>query len=146
MTSWRATTTQPVQDDLDALVTLAVDHAQHLLKKNGEFFPFGVAMSDEGVDYFFSADPGLGKHPESQLVLDLLYDVAAAAKEGNRAVGFVADVTFSGADEVRIETDHRDDATGLVFMVPYQRKGLLKKSVAYGQMRTHTDARLVWTD
>jgi len=105
MTSWRATTTQPVQDDLDALVTLAVDHAQHLLKKNGEFFPFGVAMSDEGVDYFFSADP-----------------------------------------EVRIETDHRDDATGLVFMVPYQRKGLLKKSVAYGQMRTHTDARLVWTD
>ena len=31
-------------------------------------------------------------------------------------------------------------------MVPYTRKGLLKKSVAYGQMRTHTDARLVWTD
>ena len=60
MTSWRDTTAQPVQEDLDALVTLAVDHAHHLLKKNGEFFPFGVAMSDEGEDYFFSADPGLG--------------------------------------------------------------------------------------
>ena len=79
MTSWGATTPQAAQDDLDALVKLASDWAQHLLKKYGEFLPFGVNMDDQGQDGFFSADPGLGEHPASLEVLEVLYEVASSA-------------------------------------------------------------------
>ena len=147
MTSWRATTPQPVQDDFDALVTLASDWAQHLLKKQGEFFPFGVNMSDEGQDGFFDAfDPELGEHPESMQVLDLLYEGAAGAKEYWRAIAIVADVMFEGSDAVRIVAEHRDAATALVVTMPYTRKGMLRKTVTYGQTTTQSGEKLTWTD
>jgi hypothetical protein len=146
MTSWRDTTTQPVQDDLDALVTLASDRAQDLLKKYGEFFPFGVNVSDQGQEGFFDADPGLGEHPESMEVIGLLYEGAAEAKDRWRPFAIVADVTFNGADAVRISAEHRNAAIALVITLPYTRKGLLKKTVTYGQVTAHSDERQVWTD
>ncbi|MHB8185442.1 MAG: hypothetical protein ACYDDU_05015 [Dermatophilaceae bacterium] len=146
MASWRTTTPPPVQDDLDALVTLASDRAQDLLKKYGEFFPFGVNMNDQGQDGFFDADPGLGEHPASLEVLEVLYVLASSASASWRAFGVVADITFNGSDAVRIVAEHQDVATTLVFTVPYTRKGLLRKTVTHGQMTTDSGEKLAWTD
>ena len=141
-----STTPQIVQDDLDALVTLATDHAKALIAKNGDFFPFGVNMSDEGQDGFFDALPGLGEHPESMQVLDLLYEGAAEAREVWRAIAIAADVMSNGADAVRVVAEHRDAATALVITIPYVRKGIFRKTVTYGETTTHSDERLVWAD
>jgi hypothetical protein len=146
MTSWRTGTSQPVQDDLDALVTLGVDHAQRLLTKYGEFFPFGVNMSDEGQDGFFDALPGLDEHPESHEVLDLLYEGATAAKDYWRAIAIIGRVTGNGTDAVCVLAEHRDAATALVFTMPYTRKGIFRKSVIYGPTTTESGERLVYTD
>ena len=73
MASWRDTTPQQVQDDLDGVVSTALDAALSLLTKNGQFFPFGVTVSDEGDIAMAAADPGLGERPDSTAVLDGLY-------------------------------------------------------------------------
>jgi hypothetical protein len=46
-----------VQDDLDGVVSAALDAAQHLLAKNGEFFPFGITVSDSGDIGLTATDP-----------------------------------------------------------------------------------------
>jgi len=145
MTSWRDTTAQPAQDDLDALVKLGFDWAQRLLKKHGEFFPFGVDMDNQGRDGFFNADPGLGEQPAALEVLEVLYVVAASGSESWRAFGVVADITFNRSDAVRLVAEHRDVDTTFVFTMPYTRKGLLRKTVTYGEMTTVSDEKLTWT-
>jgi len=145
MTSWGDITAQPAKDDLDALTKLGFDWAQHLLKKHGEFFPFGVDMNDQGQDGFFNGDPGLGEHPPALEVLEVLYVLAESASASWRAFGVVADITFNGSDAVRIVAEHQDVATTFVFTMPYTRKGLLRKTVTYGEMTTVSDEKLTWT-
>lgn len=144
MTSWRDATPQRVQDDLDAVVTAALDAALALLSKNGEFFPFGVTISDAGDVAMAAADPGLGERPESVTVLASLYAGVEHNRANYRAAGFVADVRANGADAVRIEAEHRDGGPALVVLMAYAKKGLVKKSVAYGQMSAGGGERRIW--
>jgi len=48
------------------------------------------------------------------------------------------------ARAVRVEADHRDGGPPLVILMPYQRKGLVKKVVTYGQMAVSEGARRIW--
>src|SRR4051812_37232475 len=128
MPLWRETTPQPVQDDLDAVLSAALDAAQNLLNKNGEFFPFGVTVSEAGEVGLAAAD-GLGEQPASTAVLDSLYAGVAGKRDAYRAAGFVADVKADGSDAVRVEAEHRDGGPALVILMPYQRKGMVKKVV-----------------
>ena len=145
MPSWRETTPPAVQDDLDAVLTAALDAAEHHLARSGEFFPFGITVSDSGDIGIAGAIPELGE-PGSLAVLDMLYAGAASNREAYRAVGFVADVKAGGGDAVRVEAEHRDGGPALVVLTPYVRKGLVKKTVAYGQMTAGEGERHVWTE
>lgn len=87
MPSWRQTTPQAVQDDLDGVLSAALDTAQHLLAKNGDFFPFGITVSDIGDIGMAAGDPGLGEKPDSMAVLDTLYAGATTHRHEYRAVG-----------------------------------------------------------
>jgi hypothetical protein len=146
MPSWRETTPQPVQDDLDGVITAALHAAQDLLTKNGEFFPFGITVAESGEVGLAAADAGLGEQPASLAVLDGLYAGAADRRDTHRAVGFVADVKANGSDAVRVEAEHRDGGPALVVVMPYQRKGLMKKVVTYGQMSVGQGERRIWTE
>lgn len=73
MTSWRGDTAQPVQDVLDRLAGAALVAAQNLLAKNGEFLPGAVTLTSDGGQRLVAADRSLGRHPESQAVLDVLH-------------------------------------------------------------------------
>jgi hypothetical protein len=146
MPSWRDTTPQAVQDDLDGVVTAALNAAQHLLTKNGEFFPFGITVSRSGEIGMTAADPGQGERPASLAVLDGLYAGAASRRDSYRAVGFVADVKANGGDAVRVEAEHRDGGPPLVVVMPYARKGLVKKAVTYGEMIAGPGERRIWTE
>lgn len=144
MPSWRDSTPQAVQDDLDAVLSAALDAALNLLSKSGEFFPFGVTVSDAGAVGLAAADPGLGERPDSTAVLASLYAGASANRGAYRATAFVADVKANGSDAVRVEAEHRDGGPGLLIVMPYQRKGLVKKVVTYGQMNAGPGERRVW--
>jgi hypothetical protein len=69
MSSWRNSTPQHVQDDLDELVGVALDAAQAMVAKNGEFFPFGVTQNNEGFAIADGLDESLGDQPPSQAAL-----------------------------------------------------------------------------
>jgi hypothetical protein len=145
MSSWRETTSKSVQDDLDAVVSTALDAALELLTKNKEFFPFGVTIDNfGGVGLASAADPALGNSPAPNAVLASLYAGTTESRVAYRAVGFVADVKANGSDAVRVEVEHRDGGPGLIVVMPYQRKGLMTKVVTYGQMTAGTRERRVW--
>ncbi|WP_456845108.1 hypothetical protein [Cellulomonas sp. P5_C6] len=145
MTSWRDTTPADVQDDLDGVVGAALDAAQDLLAKNGEFFPFVITLDNDGALALAAGDPGLGERPESLAVLAHLYAGAAQERADHRAFGFVADILSDGADAVRVEVEHRDGGPALAVVAPYVRKGLIRKTVTYTGMGLEPGERRIWS-
>ncbi len=142
--SWRAGTPQPVQDDLDLLADEALSAAQHLLEKNGEFYPFAVTLSNDGTPKMAGADPGQGEYPSSQAVLDLLYSGAAAGRDAIRAAAFAAPVDTADGDSVRVEIEHRDGGPALELLLPY-RLTKLRKTVELGPLAAAAGERHIWS-
>jgi hypothetical protein len=141
--SWRTDTPQAVQDDLDLLADEALSAAQHLLAKQGEFYPFGVRLSAHGGTELVDADPGEGEHPSSEAVLDLLYESIAAMRDGTRATAFVAPVETSEGDAVRVELEHRDGGPALALLQPYRTRRLRRKP-EFGELTAAPGERRVW--
>jgi hypothetical protein len=144
--TWRDTTPPQVQDDLDALATAALDAAEGLLAKRGEFFPFAVTVRDDGEIGLAAADPALGERPASSAVLEALYAGISGDRQAYRAAGFVADVRLAGGDAVRVDVEHRDGGPPLTLVTPYRCSGLLRKTVTYGQMEASDGVRRIWPD
>lgn len=142
MTSWRASASQWAQDDLDGLLNVVLRLAENLLGKNGEFFPIGGLVSLPGEASLTGADPGLGEHPASDLVLAHLYDGARTNASNARAAAFVADVRANGSDAVRVELEHQE-GVALVVLLPYSRSRF-KKTVTFGQMSVAEGQPRIW--
>ena len=141
--SWRDETARPIQDDLDLLADEALSAAQHLLEKNGEFYPFAVSLSIDGATQMAAGDPGQGEYPSSQAVLDLLYSGTAAQRDAIRAAAFVAPVETSDGDAVRVEIEHRDGGPSIELLFPYRRKKL-RKTIEFGQLAAGAGERHIW--
>lgn len=142
MTSWRDSASPTAQDDLDELLGVVVPLAEHLLGKNGEFFPFGGSVSIGGEASLTAADPGLGERPQSDRVLADLYGGAQANASQVRAAAFVADVRALGSDAVRVELEHHE-GVALVVLLPYSRSRF-KKTVTFGEMRVAEGQPRIW--
>jgi hypothetical protein len=137
---WRDDTPQPVQDDLDLLADQALTAAQHFLEQNGELYPFAMNLADDGSPLMAGADPGEGEPPSSQAVLEMLYSGAAAQRDANRAAAFVAPVTTTDGDAVRVELEHRDGGPALALLLPYR----IGDTVELGQLAAAPGERRVW--
>ena len=144
MVSWRDTTAEAAQNDLDGLSNAVLPFAEQTLRSHGEFLPFGAAVDTDGQIGMPAADPGLGELPPSQQVLDVLYAGARQQSESRRAVAFVAEVRASGGDAIRVELEHRE-GTALVILMPYSCSRLTKK-VTIGQMSVSLGERRIWAD
>jgi hypothetical protein len=72
MITWRASASQQAQDDLDGLVNVTLPFAQQMLAKNGEFYPFGAAVTASGETRLIASDSTEGEHPASADVLSSL--------------------------------------------------------------------------
>jgi hypothetical protein len=142
MTSWRDTASTQAQADLDGLLDAVIPFAERQLAKAGEFYPFGAAVSEERRMTLLAVDPGLGERPESQAMLDALYQSARDVSARNRAAAIVADVTVEGADAVRIGLEHCEGSV-LVVLIPYDHDPL-KRTVAFGQMSASAGQARVW--
>jgi hypothetical protein len=145
VTSWRDSASQQAQDALDELFSAAIETAQGLLGKNGEFFPFGVEVRDDNDVALFGADPGLGEHPPSTEVLRALAAGARSERDKLQAVALACDVTLAtGSDAVRVELEHREGVV-LEIIVPYRRRRLGRR-VTLGQMAVSEGHPQIWGD
>lgn len=144
MTSWRDTTSQEAQDDLDGLLNAVLPFAEQTLAKYGEMFPFGAAVSSGGQVEMMAADPRQGDQPPSTEILDLLYQSARESAGTRRAVAFVADVRIEGGDAIRIELEH-SEGTSLALVIPYTRSRF-RKTISMGQMSGGVEEPKIWSD
>jgi hypothetical protein len=120
-TSWRANVSRDVQDDLDEVFGAALGLAEHLLSKNGEFFPFAVTLPTSGgrADLAQVLDDSLGEHPNSVDVLDSLYRAIGTRRAELVGAAFVSDVGLTdGGSAVRIKAEHAQ-GPALEIVVPY---------------------------
>lgn len=139
VTNWRDTASQQVQDDLDRLFSLTLDHASPLLKDRNRLVPFAAAITDDG-----DADVLSGLVDErgpARAVLDRLYAAARGQAERYRAVAFAAVITLDDARAVRIEAEHRE-GIALALRVPY-RIGFLG-NVRLGTMQLSDGPVRLW--
>ncbi|MGI8522153.1 MAG: hypothetical protein ACR2K3_02415 [Nocardioides sp.] len=144
MTSWRATTPEPVQADLDALVREGLEMARAMLEQSGEFYPFAVVVDDTGEIRLAAADAPDTDLPQSADVLEVLYAGIANDPTGLCGVGFVADVTHGEGSAVQIEAEHRDGGPAIVVTAPYRRKGLLGTKTKFDPLAASEGGRHVW--
>jgi hypothetical protein len=142
MASWRDAASSEAQADLDGLLNAVLPFAEQQLARHGEFFPFGAAISEGGQMALLGGDPGLGERPQSQAVLDLLYQGARDPASGYRAAAFATDLRAEGSDAVRVELEHREGSV-LVVLVPYQQN-MPHGTITFGQMRASAGQARVW--
>ena len=143
MTSWRDTTSQQAQDDLDRLLDESLPFAQEMLEKHGEFFPYAVAMSTSGEVSHIAGDPGEGENPASVAVLEILTEGLRATRDHNRAASLVSDVRLADSDALRVELEHQD-GPAIVVLLPYRKKRL-RRNVEYEPMRASEGQRQIWS-
>jgi hypothetical protein len=144
-TSWRANVSCDVQDDLDEVFGTALGLAEHLLSKNGEFFPFAVTMTTSGGRAALAQvlDDNMGEHPNSVDVLESLYSAIGTSRAELVGAAFVADLGLaSGGSAVRIQTEHVQ-GPAIEIVVPYSRHRL-RRAVIFGDMSTAVGDRHIW--
>ena len=144
MTSWRASTSQQAQDDLDDLLSAVLPFATRSLEKYGEFFPFAATVATDGEVRLVGADPGDGEHPNSSDVLTLLREGITADRDSLRAAAYVADVLVEGSDTVLVQLEHRE-GTALEVLVPYARSRF-RKTLKTGGLSVQAGERYAWAE
>jgi hypothetical protein len=119
-------TRPPERDDLDALLVPLLEFAQEMLRKHGEYLPFGNVMTTNGDIELVAGYTG-SEQPPSQDVIDLLLGGARsrAATGEIRAAGICYDVrlrTEDGkpTDAIAVSLEHRaGDAVQV--LLPYSK-------------------------
>jgi hypothetical protein len=141
MSSWREFTSQQAQDDVDGLLNAALPFGQGMLEKHGEFFPYGVALNDDGESRMVAGYTG-DEHPPSLEVLALLVDGLREHRDGLRAAAIVSDVRTTESDAIRVELEHREGAC-MAVLLPYSKRRL-RKGVEYGDLAATAAEPRIW--
>ncbi|HBX76664.1 MAG TPA: hypothetical protein DEG43_03370 [Acidimicrobiaceae bacterium] len=142
MTSWRDSASQQSQDDLDGLLNSALPFAQQMLDKNGEFFPYGVALDAEGPIEMVAGWTG-SERPPSAEVLQVIGDALRTRAATLRAVAIVADVLTDGSEAIRVELEHREGAS-MTVLLPYKKRRF-GQGIEYGDLAAGATHRRIWS-
>jgi hypothetical protein len=145
MTSWRDTTAEQTQDDLDRLADATIAAARNFLDRNGEFIPFPMAIKADGeLALIGLKQPEVPEIPNSQDVIDGIVDLFRERRDSIRALAIAADVRLADEDieaiEVRLE--HRDGISMSV-LVPYLRDSL-DETYEYEEARAQASEPVIW--
>jgi hypothetical protein len=147
----RMATEEEIREDANEVLNACVSYAKRMLRKYGEFGPFGYRMNEDGK----VALEVVAQHdmpPEPAMLLDLLYQqLAERAKKGLlEAAGTASNVTMSQpsdegfADAVMVEIEHKSGYCVQAF-VPYritggQLHGVFPRVVRFGKLRAQQGA------
>jgi len=142
--SWRDTASAEAQQDLDALLNMALGFAQLQLAERGGFFPYAAAIRTDGEPEMIAAQPsqGEGEHPEPADILASCF-AALTDKRGHiRAAAVISDVRTAEATEaIRIDLEHAE-GLALAVLLPYARQKDGK--LHYGEIRAGKAQRQIW--
>jgi hypothetical protein len=144
-------TDEQIHADANEVLNTAVSYAKKMLRRYGEFGPFGYRMHLDG-DVVFEAVAQHDMPPEPALLLGLLYQqLAERAKKGRLlAAATASNVTMATpssegyTDAVMVEIEHQSGYCVQAF-VPYRITGgqfhrLVPRLVKFGTMRTQEGA------
>jgi hypothetical protein len=149
-----AETEELVREDANELLNAGVSYAKRMLRKYGEFGPFGYRLNQEG-DVVMERIAQQTMPPDAALLLNLLRQQLAekAQRGGLSAAAMASNVTMSKAsdegytDAIMIEIEHRSGYAVKAF-VPYkitggQLRGFFPRVVRFGAIRMqNADAQL----
>lgn len=142
MTTWRDTTSEHVQSDLDRLLNTVLPFADEMLRRHGEFYPYGAAITCEGEEQVFAADPGEVEDPNPSEVLTSLVQGMSAERNDLRAAALVSDVTSGRTDAVMVHLEHAD-SMAITVVLPYRLAGQ-DDEVDYDEMAATPAEALIW--
>jgi hypothetical protein len=112
------------QARLNQLFTFSMDFAKEMLEENGDFYPFGATVSEEGK---LAADPGHdgGDEPEAHDVYRVIFERFSTGRSSEAlAAALVANVTIPdefdapAKDGVRVHLESQGYARFIY--VPYE--------------------------
>jgi hypothetical protein len=142
MTSWRGDASQQSQDDLDRLLNIAIEFAQQMLAKHGEFYPYAAAISENGSPSMIDADLGV-ENPTSSSVRDAAFQTLREQRDELRAAAVVTDIRLPelDTDAIQVELEHAEGSS-IKILLPYamKRRGRLE----YGQIQAQPGTPKVW--
>ncbi len=135
--SWRDTTPEPVQDDVDNLLDSALTLAGEHLRDRGEFFPFGLAVDRKGGVRVIDIDA-----PDAQQAKPMIFTALSRMRGDLRAAAVVTDVALPETASSGIEI-HLEHAHGIAIGViePYS---LADGTLEAEPLEGHTAIRAVW--
>jgi hypothetical protein len=127
--------------DLDRLLGAGVEAAVRMLSAEGEFYPFALAVSDDGEVVSPAVQPE-SDHPSADDVVGLLLEALRAQRATLRAVAVCTNVRLRAddgqeRDAIRLELESRA-ADPLVVVVPYADARLDEPFGAPGERRVFT--------
>lgn len=143
MASWRDTTSQQAQDDLDGLLGPALGFAQQQLDSHGEFYPYAVVVDADGQQRMIAADTD-DERPASAELITTLVAALSDDRDHLRAAAIVADVRLPelGSDAIRVTLEHSEQIA-LSVLLPYRRRRL-GRGIDYGDLQTGAAAAFIW--
>jgi len=143
VSSWRDSASVESQADMDNLFNEAPAFVKQMLAKSGEFFPYALAVTQDGRKKMVAGYTG-SEHPPSTEVLTLLYEGLRREAGQNRAAAVVADVRLKAeaTDGIQIEIEH-SEGIAMTVLLPYRAKRL-GKEVEYGQVTVLGSERRIW--
>lgn len=143
MSSWRETTSQQAQDDLDRLLGAILPFAEGKLRDEGGFHPFGVMIDDKGEPVIVSSDPKLNLEPKADEILAALVHEAKESADKSRAVAFVTDVFADGANAIKIDLEHREGVAVMVLRAYEMQEGEGSEP-SFGELTAFEDSPQIW--
>jgi hypothetical protein len=140
VTTWRDTTAEHVQSDLDRLLNTALRFADEMLTKHGVFYPYGAAITRTGDEQVFAADPGEEDDPNPSEVLTSLVNGMSEDARTLRAAALVSDVTSDRTDAVMIHLEHAD-SMAMTVLVPYRKT---EAEIEFDDLTATPTEALIW--
>jgi len=142
--SWRDEASESAQQDLDALLAIALPFAQQELVKHGEFYPFAAAIDRTGKTEMIALQIEAGEKPQSAQVMAECVQELARRRTQIRAGAVVVDVRLpdTGGDAISVELEHAE-GQAITVLLPYRRRGL-RQTIEYAPMRAEAGQRRIW--
>jgi hypothetical protein len=140
-------TESQVRDDANEMLNASVSYAKRMLRRYGQFAPFGYRMNRDG-DVQLEVVAQHDMPPEPEMLLELLYEqfaerarkglLVASAAASNVTMGKASEEGFT--DAVMVEIEHKSGYCVRAF-VPYritggQLHGVFPRVLRFGALRT----------
>lgn len=142
MTSWRDTTSEQAQADLDQLLDEVLPMAESTLGRAGEVAPFVAGIDAEGEVSVLTIDVVHGAEAQEE-ALGTLLEAARSIADDHRAFAFVAEVVAAEGHQVQVELEHRE-GTAIRVVADYDRSRL-RRQVTRTAMRAKAARPVVWS-